>query len=62
MIKNRELALIPDSALRLLEPPPTAPRPRPATTGTPDATDATDATDAPRAARRCIRTTERRGR
>jgi hypothetical protein len=31
MIKNRELALIPDSALELLEPPATSPGPRPST-------------------------------
>ena len=31
MIKNRELALIPDSALELLEPPATSPAPRPST-------------------------------
>jgi hypothetical protein len=31
MIKNRELALIPDSALELLDPPATSPAPRPAT-------------------------------
>jgi hypothetical protein len=31
MIKNRELALIPDSALELLEPPGTSPAPRPST-------------------------------
>ncbi|MEJ2865046.1 hypothetical protein [Actinomycetospora flava] len=29
MIKNRELALIPDSALGLVEPPATSPAPRP---------------------------------
>jgi hypothetical protein len=29
MIKNRELALIPDSALQLVEPPATAPDPAP---------------------------------
>jgi hypothetical protein len=32
MIKNRELALIPDSALELLELPATAPEPRTSTT------------------------------
>ena len=39
MIKNRELALIPDSALGLVEPPATSPPPRPrASTGRPAGT------------------------
>ncbi|MHC1562155.1 hypothetical protein ACR9E3_24595 [Actinomycetospora sp. C-140] len=34
MIKNRELALIPDSALELLEPPATSPVPGPRSSAT----------------------------
>ncbi|MEJ2886400.1 hypothetical protein [Actinomycetospora aeridis] len=44
MIKNRELALIPDSALELVEPPPTssAPTPRASTARASRAPRATD--------------------
>jgi len=55
MIKNRELALIPDSALELLELPATAPEPRSSTSRSSTAR----AARSPRVSRWTTRRTER---
>jgi hypothetical protein len=59
MIKNRELALIPDSALELLDVPATAPEPRSSTSrSAPSRTAAPRTVRRPRVSRRATRRAE----